>query len=230
MKWTTDRAVLVLAGCVFCCLTAAPIGAEVVEIHFTGLDVQYDSTTSEIMDLGMSDMPDLDALTRMTFVVDGEVIADLSDDAADLYADVLLEMVPPVPTGSSVVAASGLHYIDLWTVLGFDIHVLQLDVDDVDISVDTDAMTFGVTGFSSGVFSQDLPFGLQFDETEPILVEFSGTLLDFQDDGQWVTSLDAATDGALVSMAIPEPSTAVLLATLGLACLLLRAFRRQTVY
>jgi hypothetical protein len=194
--------------------------AATIQIQFTGMDLEYDG--SSIFDTGSSntsgvlDPADADPLVSVDFLVDGSSVGTLSSDISlDVY----------IPDVTGISDAPGVHVVSTpGTTAGFvDLLIgtspvaaqrIALDLDSVDI-VYNDILNLVQFTFGAALASiddQDLPFGLI--AGEPVTVSFSAqivpgsetTLLGF------VNGFLAGGTGEIQAPAIPEPTTAILVA------------------
>lgn len=209
-------------------LFAAPALAATIEIEFTGMDLVYDG--SAIYDAGstaggVADPADADPLTSVNFSVDGSLVGTLN-------SDVSLDVHIPDVTGISSAASTVFNdttpgnpgYFDLLIGMGpLASEFMLVDLGEVNVTyVDVANIvqfTFGAA--VSGVFAQNLPFGLV--AGDPITVSFSaqvkpGTLTST---GGFVTGFGAGGTGELNAPLVPEPTTC-LLAACGLMALAVR--------
>ena len=96
---------------------------------------------------------------------------------------------------------------------------LSLDLEDVQVFYS--GSQIGVTGVTGDVdvALQNLPFGLEIDEGEPVSFSFSGLITDLTDNGQFVTSFDASGTAEVRGEIIPEPASIAMLGLGGLTLL-----------
>jgi len=129
-----------------------------------------------------------------------------------LYADLKVDGVgATVPLGSlNTVGANGGGFgLDFFTSAG---NSLRLGLNAIDLLVTNNVMFF--TGTAS-VLSQNMPFGLQFDASQPIVFSYTATLPGLVG-GNPITGGMASGALTITGIMIPEPTTLVTL-VIGLA-------------
>ncbi len=219
MRTLTSTRVVPLLGLLLG-LFATPAAAELIDIHFTGLDLVYDGTN--IYDAtsiaGGSGRPeDADPLASVLFYVDRELVGTLSED---IFADVLIRNVPHMSAEGGTVVASG-HNRDF----GFDLLTsldgggIAINVDDFEVYYRGNEIAIAASAVATGLRGQDLPFGLAIDEDDTIAVIVSSANLSeftYNEDRTLATGFHALGTGDLRGTlagepaTIPEPSTLVL--------------------
>ena len=104
---------------------------------------------------------------------------------------------------------------------------LAFGIDEFQLYYSGGEITIATTGLVADVAAQNLPFGIEFDESERIAIVFSRTnLSNVTTDGGFVTGFNAAGTGSISGIGIPEPSTVSFL--LAGSFVLLRARRRRS--
>ncbi len=188
-------------------MIVAPVSAIRIEIEFTGLDIQYDSTSQQITDSDLNgDNPG--TLTSLVFQVVGEEPVIFT---SDLTADLEINNVSPIASGGGSATASDGHLN-----VDFDGWFLDVDLENaIDIVYDEINGSFGFV-FLAGVGSmnaESLPGGLH--ASDPMTVSFSTQVSSLVDNGQVIESFVAMGTGEVVSDPTPEPATLTLLALAG---------------
>jgi hypothetical protein len=197
--------------------TAAQAG---IQISVTGFDFGYDGDA--IFDLGGAGFNNIeDALSSVDFFQDGVLVGSLGVDDG-ITINTFFEGVNDIPVAGGVVSSASTPANFNFFDLSFDDGLDFLFNDIADVQVFYSGGEIGVTGVTSNVvvFDQDLPFGLELDEDEPVVVSFSGLISDLTDDGTFVTGFEASGTAEIRGEVIPEPASLSLLA--GAGALLLR--------
>jgi hypothetical protein len=217
---------LLPAGVAGLAVIAASSAQAAIQIDVTGIDFTYDGST--IGDEGGAGLAGgLDLLDSVDFFQDGVLVGSLnaSDNAA---VDVNVNDVTNIPVGGGVVAQTSAS-----PGIGFDLFFdngggvgsggfLFLDIGSFDVFYSGNEI--GITGVegAASIFSQfDLPFGIEFDDNEPVSVTFSGLIDEgsLTDDGTFVTGFTADGTATFLGAVIPEPTSLALLGLGGLTVL-----------
>ncbi len=199
-------------------LVAATAAPAAIQISVTGFDFSYDGDA--VFDQGGAGFNGIeDELTSADFFVDGILVGSLGV-ADGITLNTFFSGVNDIPVGGGVVTsdvAPAFNFFDLSFDNGLDF--LFTDISNVQVFYSGNEI--GVTGVSSSVdiFLQDLPFGLEIDENEPVSVSFSGLIDNLTDDGTFVTSFDASGSAQVRGEVVPEPATLSLLGLGGIAML-----------
>ncbi len=207
---------LAAAGFVAAATTSANAA---LQIDVTGIDFTYDGST--ISDEGGAGLTGgLDLLDSVDFYQDGVLLGSL--DAADNAAiDVNVFGVSNIPVGGGVVSQVGAPNI------GFDLFIneglggnLFLDVSGFQVFYSGNEIGItGVTG-TAAIFSDfNLPFGVDFDDDEPVSITFSGLIDSLTDDGTFVTGFTADGTASIRGTAVPEPTSLAALGLVGMTML-----------
>jgi len=192
--------------------SGTPARAATLEIHFTGLNLVFNGT--EIVDAtsplgGVGDPSEADPLATMAFFVDNVLVGSLT---SDIYADVAIFGVEPLPVGGGVVEAQGGGFDLLTSSLGFG---LALALDQVTLLYTGGQIAlFGASAVVE-VIEQSLPFGLTLGQPIQVLFEL-GTLTNVTDDGTFLTGFSSSGTGSIAGMEalpVPEPATLLLFGT-----------------
>jgi hypothetical protein len=225
MSQSRKPVAVLFVGLMVLCLAAGPVGASVIQIDLAGLDLKYDG--SAIYDAtspaGRSgNLSQADPLAGVDFFLDGLQVGHLGE--AVCYADVAVLDVHNIPVSGGTIITGGngdAFGFDLVDASGWR---LALNINTVTLNYDAGQffMTFG--GVISSVASQNLPFGLHLDESQPILIATSSTnLTNVTSFGGFLTGFDYAGTGEITGA--PEPCT-LALAGLGLAGLVGNRLRK----
>lgn len=227
-----DLRVIALAVCLPLIFVPASIMAETIQIQFTGLDLKYEN--EQIYDLqsaggGAGDSAEADPLASMTFLLDGVAVGTLtsSDLGTEIYADILIDQVTGIPAGGGEIIQTGgsSGYFDIFTSstgygLGLEVNTFNVYYSDNRVTLAADAVA---TSFSG----QQLPFGLEFDQDEPVSIIFSSTLSNVETVQDYVVSFEASGTGTVTGTLVPEPSSVTLAVIGALGLLVVRRWRRK---
>lgn len=197
------------AGVSAIALASCVASAGVIELEFTGMDIEYDGSTISAVN---------DDLTSVIVLEDDVVTA-----GSPFVADISLDLNIPGVTG---IAAGGDQVV---SGAGGSLTLNMPGGDFLDLELDEVTVTFAVVGsaqFSfgasiAGINGQSLPGGLVIND--PLTVSFSTTLDSLSTNGVEVLAFTASGTGEIEDR-IPEPTSAALLA---MACLAARFNRRR---
>ena len=122
-------AAICVAASLFC-TAVTPASALPIAIEFTGLDIQYDSTSQQITDVGLNgDGPG--ALTSVVFQALGEEPVVFG---SDLSADLEINNMSPIASGGGSATASNGYFN-----VGFDGWFLEVDLENgIDVGIGED--------------------------------------------------------------------------------------------
>jgi hypothetical protein len=214
-------------------LSATTARAGVLEIQFTGLDLQYDGTN--IFDAGVHNTvgngnpAEADVLTSMNFYLDGNLIGVQS---TNVFADIYISNVLNIPAAGGVVVSNGngnAFGVDLLTQNLIPGWGLALDINTMQFFYTGSQIGISVSGLASAIFAQSLPFNLEFDVSQPVtIVMSSANLSSVTTGGGFLTGFNAAGTGNVAGTGylVPEPGTLAMLGVglVGLAACGLRRF------
>ena len=207
LDWNRRTFAAICVAASLSCTIVTPASALPIAIEFTGLDIQYDSTSQQITDVGLNG-DGSGALTSVVFQAFGEEPVVF---ASDLSADLEINNMSPIASGGGSATASNGHFN-----VGFDGWFLDVDLENgIDVVFDEINNSFGFV-FLAGVGmanAASLPGGLQ--PSDPMVISFSTQVSSLVDDGQVIESFVAGGTGEMVSDPTPEPATLTLVA---LAC------------
>jgi hypothetical protein len=208
--------------------------AGTLEIQFSGLNLDYNGTS--IFDsaahniIGVGDPAQSDPLNTMTFLLDGVQVGTTL--TTGIFSDIYLANVLNIPVGGGVVTSGGngdSFGVDLLTqnlTPGFG---LALNVDTMQLFYTGSKIAISVSGVASSLFTQSLPFSLEYDPTQPItIVVSSANLTNVTSAGGFLTGFNAAGTGNLAGTGnvVPEPSS-IVLAAFGFTGLAAWGWRRR---
>ncbi len=213
-------------------LFAPAASASMLEIQFTGLNLDYDGTniydSKNHNTSGGGNPADADPLTSMSFLIDGNLVGSVL--TTDIFADIYIAGVTNIPAAGGAIVTSGnggAFGVDLLTSSSNPGWGLALDIDTMQFFYTGSRVAISVAGLATGLNTQSLPFGVAFDPNQPITIVFSSaSLTNVTTAGGFVTGLKAAGTGNVAGTFVPEPST-VALACMGIAGLVAFAWRRR---
>jgi hypothetical protein len=195
----------------FCVASLAQAGT--IEIQFSGLNLVYNG--SSIFDAGgipggSGDPAQSDPLSSMSILVDGDLVGSVL--TSDIFADVLIQGVEDIPVGGGAVTSDsnfGGFGFDLLTKNELGGWGLGLNLDEIQIFYSGNKIFLAGGGTAFSLFEQDLPFGVEFNPTQPINISFtSAALTGVTDDGTFLTGFNSSGTGNVRgTMRIPEPAT-----------------------
>ena len=203
-------------------LSACPVQAERIDIHFTGLNLVYaedpaDPGVYNIYDAnpdmddsgGNGDPGEADNLSTMVFDVNHHTQAVLFNN---IFADVLIRDVPQLKEGGDIVTSTGNSNdfgFDLLTSL--DGWGLALGITEFEVKYWATNITIAASGVVTSVREpQDLPDGIELDEGEEIRISASSSNVNVTVAGGYVTYFESAGTGTVTGTLVPEPSSFVL--------------------
>jgi hypothetical protein len=210
--WLAVVVAIVVAG------LAGDALAKSIELQVAGLDLVYDGT--DIYDAGSvlggnGNASEADPLTSVTVLVNGRVAGTFT---GGVLADVLISDVSGIPVGGGLVTSAANR-----DAFGFDLVApddgwrLSLNLDEVDIFYVGNKVAIGGAAAASSVALQNLPFGLEMDEGEPITIAFSSAAISgATQNGSFLTGFRASGTGningdSMPLVVTPEPSALLLL-------------------
>jgi hypothetical protein len=195
-------------------LASAPAAAATLRIEFDNFDVAFDG--EYLTDSNTVNAPKFqaDALRTMDFFLDGNHLGGLT---SDIFADMSIGISDPIPaSGGEVEGYFG--YLTLFTnstfTGGVGVTFNKIDLDFKPIGQTTKLSLAGVA--SAQLAGQALlPFGVQFDEYEPIDVLFIVNLANVYAPEGYIRSFTGTGTGSLQQEVntVPEPTSMILLGT-----------------
>jgi len=181
--------------------------AGVVEIQFTGMDIEYDGLVDFDITTAVAD-----PLNAVTFLVDGVPTGTALTN--NISIDMLIPGVQDIDAGGDTVLSSTGGTLDL----ELDTGSLSLVLGEVGITFVEIVSGFEVVFGAASAFigSQDLPFNIALDD--PITVTFSSQLdhASITDDGTFVTGFNGSGTGQVNAggdsgiIVLPEPASMAL--------------------
>ena len=179
---------------------------DTIQIEFTGVDLAYNGF--EITDADPA-LDDPDPLSSVVFSVNNVLIGPIL--TSDITHDLFVPGVAGIPTsGGSVMSASG-GTLDLGLGAGnyLNLNLAPVNVNFINIP---GAVTFVFAGSVANVTGQDLPSGLQIGENVVVSISSQVNSMSLTDDGAGtVTGFSSAGTGEVGGIAVPEPTSIVLL-------------------
>jgi len=150
-----------------------------------------------------------DSISNAVFELDGNIVSTLDDSTDPLFGDFRIINIGPSLTKNvlSTVGNNGGGFgFNFFSDSGFQ---LSLGMTNVQVLVNNNVFFF--TGEATVLPGQNLPGGLQFDTSQPVVFSYTATLPAVQ---AGATTGSALSSGALTisGVAIPEPGTLVLMA------------------
>lgn len=204
----------------FASVTAIGVQAAQLQIQFTGVNLEYSvfydagPVLGDIFDGGgvaggAGDPVSADPLSFMDFTVDGVSAGALT---SDIYLDTFIQDVWNIPVGGGTVQSQGNTFsgfgFDLLTQPGctWNCWGLGLEIDTVQVNYSGSQISIQGSGLATGVFQQDLPYGLELDASKPITFDFTGTgITNLTDDGVYLTGFNLAGTGTITGTLVPVP-------------------------
>jgi len=179
---------------------------DAIHIEFTGVDIAYDGTNITDADPALTDP---DPLSSVAFSVDDVTTGPVL--TSDIDHDLYIPGVAGIPVGGGSVTSSTGGTLNLGFGAG---NFLNVDLAPVDVNFIAipGAVTFVFAGSVANVTSQDLPSGLQIGDDVVVSISSQVNVSSLTDDGAGtVTGFSAAGTGQVGGIAVPEPTSIVLL-------------------
>ncbi len=196
---------------------AGVASASLIQIQFSGLDLVYDG--SAIYDAGVHNSAstgnptDADQLLTMSFLQDAVPLGTLS---SNIFADLYIPGVQNIP-----VAGGTVYSMNPYTGFGLDLLTsnsnpgwglaLQFTSPVELIYTAGGTMKIQANATTTSISHQALPYGLNIGT--PVTISLTANVIDFGQDGGFVTRFTAAGPGEVDAPAstVPEPGTLMLL-------------------
>jgi hypothetical protein len=193
-------------------LASAPAAAATLRVEFDNFDVAFDGN---YLTDSNSAPGYVDALQTMDFFLDGVHLGGLT---SGIFADMFLAVDGQIPISGDTVNGSG--FLTLYTNssltagISVGLQAINLDFDPIG---STTPPRLSLAGVASGEFAGQalLPFGVEFDEYEPIDVLFIVNLANIYAPEGYVTRFTGTGTGSLQQEVntVPEPTSMILLGT-----------------
>lgn len=199
--------------------------ASVLEIQFSGVDLTYNGTNLFDAVAGNTaragTRSQADSLTTMSYLVDGVPVGTVttSSIALDLYVKGLTNV--PAAGGLVTTAGNGNAFgVDLLTGGSDPAWGLSMNIDKLSFFYTGNNVAISLAGQDTGLYSQSLPYGLQFDPSQPISIAFSSaSLTNVTSAGGFLTGFNSSGTGNISGTLLPEPASLLLMTMGGLALL-----------
>ena len=206
MARLTNNTLALVIGISLALISPSLCFGDTIQIEFTGVDIAYDGINITDAD---PDLNDPDPLSTVVVMVNNVVTGPIL--TSDIDHDLVIPGVTGIPfTGGSVTSAAG-------GTLGLSLgasNYLNLDLSPVDINFInlSSAVTFVFAGSVANVTGQDLPSGLEIGNDVVVSISSQVDPSSLNNDGAGtVTSFRSAGTGEVGGMAVPEPTSIVLL-------------------
>lgn len=201
------------------CLLQTAASAGTINIILSNMDVSYlGSSNGGVLYDSMGGVPGggqdpalADGISTAVYEVDGLAVGtQVGGSPDDIFGDLRIINVGATLTkgilNDDVGANGGGFGFDLFTDSGLQ---LQLGMTNVDLLVTNNVFFF--TGEAT-IISQNLPFGLQFDTSQPVVFSYTATLPAVQA-GSTTNAIIASGAFTISGIEIPEPGAIALLFT-----------------
>ena len=224
MRHTMRNLLVALATCAAAIvLPVTSASAAAIEIQFQGFDVRY--TGTDLVDAtsplgGLLDPNEADALSSVTFLLDGTVVGSFT---SDVYADLGVFALPNIPAGGGSVTW-GPGVLDVFSPTGgWELGLRLSPLSFLYNPAGPPALTAHAA--VDTIDFQSLPFGLTAGQPMDITLTF-GTLSGLTQSGGFLAGFQASGAGEVNAAAVPEPASIMLLGT-GVAALIGRRRLRR---
>jgi hypothetical protein len=193
-------------------LASTPAAAATLRIEFDNFDVAFDGEYLTDSNTVAGPKFYTDALRTMDFYLDNNHLGRLTQD---IFVDMAIGVNGPIPvSGGAVEGYFGL--MTLFTSSSFDAGV-GVTLNDIDLVFSGATSRLSLAGFASADLAGQalLPFGVTFDEYEPIDVLFIVNLANVEYSEGYLRSFTGTGTGSFQTEVntVPEPTSLILLGT-----------------